>query len=73
MIVLSDSAARKAAYNAKYNKENTVTVLIRLNKNTDADLIKFLNGIKEDGESKSGFFKAVAKGYISQIKSKNNC
>lgn len=71
-VILENSAKKKAEYNARYNRENTVTVLIRLNKNTDADLIKFLNGIKADGESKSGFFKTLAKDYISQIKSKNN-
>lgn len=63
-IILENSAKKKADYNAKYNKHNTVTVLVRLNKKTDADLIDYLNKMRENGGSKSGFFKMAAKCYI---------
>ena len=42
---------------AKYNKEHTTTVLIRLNHNTDADLIEFLNA----SGNKQGTIKAALR------------
>jgi len=60
-IMLPDEARKRAEYNSRYNKNNTVTVLVRLNKNTESDLIEFLNKIKAQGGSKSGFFKMAAK------------
>ena len=59
--MLPDEAKKRAEYNSRYNKNNTVTVLVRLNKNTESDLIEFLNKIKSQGGSKSGFFKMAAK------------
>lgn len=41
----------------KYNKEQTVTVLLRLNKNTDADLIKRLG----DVPSKNGYIRELIR------------
>ena len=41
----------------KYNKENTVQVLIRLNKNTDADIIKILDEVG----NKQGFIKNLIR------------
>lgn len=60
-IMLPDEARKRAEYNSKYNKNNTVTVLVRLNKRTDEALIDYLNELKENGCSKSGFFKMAAK------------
>lgn len=56
-----EQAKKRVEYNAKYNKHNTVTVLVRLNKRTDEELIDYLNELKEKGCSKSGFFKMAAK------------
>lgn len=41
----------------KYNKENTVQLLIRLNKNTDADIIKRL----EEVGNKQGYIKNLIR------------
>ena len=60
-IMLPDEARKRAEYNSRYNKNNTVTVLVRLNKRTDEALIDYLNELKENGCSKSGFFKMAAK------------
>ena len=42
---------------AKYNKENTIQVLVRLNKNTDADIINFL----KEKDSKQGYIKELIR------------
>lgn len=42
---------------AKYNKAHTTTVLIRLNHNTDADLIEYLNA----SGNKQGTIKAALR------------
>lgn len=70
-ITLEDSAKKKAEYNAKYNKHNTVTILVRLNKRTESELIDYLNCVKEAGGSKSGFFKMAAKYYMRENFQKN--
>ena len=41
----------------KYNKANTKTYCIRLNKNTDSDIIERLSGIK----SINGYIKALIR------------
>lgn len=41
----------------KYNKENTIQVLLRLNKNTDADIINTLNKV----DNKQGYIKDLIK------------
>ena len=61
IIWTPEQAKKRVEYNAKYNKHNTVTVLVRLNKRTDEALIDYLNELKENGGSKSGFFKMAAK------------
>lgn len=66
MITLEDSAAKKAAYNKRYNRENTVTVLVRINKNTEADVIDFLEKVKKAGGSKSGYMKMLIKMHIEE-------
>lgn len=48
-------AMRRAV--AKYDKENTKQVTLKLNKNTDKELIEFLDGL----ENKQGFIKELIK------------
>ena len=45
---------------AKYNKENVKQYSIKLNKNTDGDLINFLDSIP----NKQGFIKECIKSYM---------
>lgn len=56
----------KVEYNTKYNKSNTVGVMVRLNKKTDADIIKALSGV----ENKSGLIKSLLRreGYGDVVK-----
>lgn len=63
-IMLEDSVKRKAEYNARYNKDHTVTILVRLNKKTDADLIDLMDQLKDKGAPKSGYFKDAARCYM---------
>lgn len=46
----------------KYNKENTIQVLLRLNKNTDADIINTLNKV----DNKQGYIKGLIR-YDTEI------
>lgn len=45
------------AYNNEYNKKNTITVLVRLNKKTENDIIKKLDEV----QSKNGYIKALIR------------
>lgn len=56
----------KVDYNTKYNKSNTVGVMIRLNKKTDADILEALS----DVENKTGLIKSLLRlnGYGDIIK-----
>ena len=71
-IMLPDEARKRAEYNSRYNKNNTVTVLVRLNKRTESDLIEYLESVKSQGGSKSGFLKMAAKCYIFENQKKNS-
>ena len=71
-IMLPDEAKKRAEYNSRYNKNNTITVLVRLNKNTESDLIEYLESVKSQGGSKSGFLKMAAKCYIFENQKKNS-
>lgn len=71
-IMLPDEAKKRADYNSRYNKNNTVTVLVRLNKRTESDLIEYLESVKARGGSKSGFLKMAAKCYIFENSNKNS-
>ena len=71
-IMLPDEARKRAEYNSKYNKNNTVTVLVRLNKRTESDLIEYLESVKSQGGSKSGFLKMAARCYIFENQNKNS-
>lgn len=42
---------------AKYNKEKTKTYLLRLNKETDKDIIELL----EDTDNKTGYIKSLIR------------
>lgn len=48
----------------KYNKENTVQLLIRLNKNTDADIIKILDEVG----NKQGYIKNLIRLFNIKVK-----
>lgn len=43
-----------------YDKQHTTTILIKLNNNTDADLIQYLN----DSGNKQGTIKAALREYM---------
>ena len=47
----------KSIASNKYNKENTTQLLIRLNNNTDADIIDALSKV----ESKQGYIKDLIR------------
>lgn len=51
----------KIKANNKSNKKNTIQVLLRLNKNTDSDIIKKL----DDVPSKMGYIKELIRNDIS--------
>ena len=53
---MANSEARLKAI-AKYNRQNTRTYCLRLNKKTDKDLIEFLDSLT----SKQGFIKLLIK------------
>ena len=44
---------------AKYDKDNTVQLKIKLNKKTDSDIIKILSEV----DNKQGFIKALIRAY----------
>lgn len=52
---MSSEAQRKAT--AKYDKANKVTLTVKLNKRTEADLIEYVAGL----ENKQGFIKALLR------------
>ena len=47
----------KIKANNKYNQANTVQVIIRLNKKTDADIISMLQSV----DNKAGYIKALIR------------
>lgn len=55
--------AQKRA-NAKYDKENTIQKMIKLNKNTDADIIQYLNTLPNF----QGEIKRLIRREIAEIK-----
>lgn len=52
---MSSEAQRKAT--AKYDKANKVTLTVKLNKRTEADLIEYVAGL----ENKQGFVKVLLR------------
>lgn len=55
--------AQKRA-NAKYDKENTIQKMIKLNKNTDKDIIQYLNTLP----NMQGEIKRLIRREIAEIK-----
>lgn len=55
--------AQKKA-NAKYDKENTIKKMLKLNKNTDADIIQYLNTLPNF----QGEIKRLIRREIAEIK-----
>lgn len=53
------SARSKAAM--KYDAANTILYRIRLNRKTDADIIRILEAKKERGESVQGYIKELIR------------
>ena len=49
---------------AKYDKDNTVQIKLKLNKKTDADIIRYLS----DCDNKQGYIKALIRIEISRNK-----
>lgn len=47
----------------RYNKANTITICLRLNKETDKDIIDYL---KYDTDNKQGFIKYAIREAISK-------
>lgn len=45
----------------KYDKNNTVQFHLKLNKNTDADIIERLNEVSEAPGGKQGYIKALIR------------
>ena len=50
----------------KYDKENTVQYHLKLNKNTDRDIIDFLNTLPPGSGGKQGFIKQLIRDYIAE-------
>lgn len=50
----------------KYNKEKTLTVCLRLNKETDKDIIDYLERLYYGGESKQGKIKELIRKQIEE-------
>lgn len=59
---MASEAQRKAV--AKYDKTNTTQFKFKLNKNTDADIIEYLNTI----ENRSKWFKELVRDQIKNGK-----
>lgn len=57
---MSENKAKLKAI-AKYNRNNTKTYCLRLNRNTDADLIEFLSTL----DNKQGLIKKLLRKYIN--------
>ena len=52
---------KKYAYDIKYNQDRTTTVNVRLNYNTDADIIEFLQTVQK----KQGLIKDLLRKYMT--------
>ena len=63
----STEAQKKAS--AKYDKENTVQIALRLNKNTDSDILEYFAALKRQGGSRQGFIKQAIRKSIEGINS----
>ena len=57
-------ADKNYKYTKKYDQENTIKVSLKLNVNTDADIIKYLNSV----ENKQGTIKKLIREEIERSK-----
>lgn len=62
---MATSKAQIKASN-KYNKDKTLTVCLRLNKETDKDIIDYLERLYYGGESKQGKIKELIRKQIEE-------
>lgn len=62
---MATSKAQIKASN-KYNKDKTLTVCLRLNKETDKDIIDYLERLHYGGESKQGKIKELIRKQIEE-------
>ena len=53
---------KRNAYNVAYKKDNTLTVNVRLNKKTEADLISFMETVN----NKQGLIKDLLRKYMAE-------
>lgn len=61
-VILSQmDKKKKYAYDIKYNQDRTTTVNVRLNYNTDADIIEFLQTV----QNKQGLIKDLLRKYMT--------
>lgn len=56
----------KAKYNADYVKNNVVQIMVKVNRNTEADLVEFLDTI----ENKQGYIKSLIRADMEAHKDK---
>ena len=50
----------------RYNKSKTTTLCIRLNNETDKDIIDYLNSLHYGGETKQGLIKSLIRKQIDE-------
>lgn len=60
-----NAKANRTAYKTAWDKENTKQYKIKLNKNTDKDLIRWLDSI----EGRQGYLKALIRADIKKNES----
>lgn len=53
--------------NARYDKENTTRIGMKLNNNTDADILEWLDSL----ENRQGYLKALIRADISKKQGKD--
>lgn len=51
----------------KYDQANTVQIVIRLNKRTDEDILKYFAKLKRLNESRQGFIKSAIRDRITPV------
>ena len=56
-IKKKDGSVEKYAPQMKYDKNNTVQIKMKLNKNTDADILEFLETV----ENRQGYLKELIR------------
>lgn len=62
--MMAKTSAAQIRANMKYDKENTVRVAFAINKNTESDILEWLN--KQD--NKNGYIKSLIRSDINKQK-----